>query len=245
MSGDLKLRNPPIVEAVVDIDCDLPPPTELRQLEKRAKELLQDKYPISQWRHTEGEYHSERGRPRQILVLQFLTADEKQIVQIRSTGYSFNRLKPYSSLDDYLPEIERTWALFRRIAHPVQIRKIGLRYINRLLLPTTDGAVELNDYLRTAPHLPDEDTLRFLGFLNQHLAVDLTTGNLVNMTLLMEEREGDRQPIILDIETSDVHPRSPDEWPKIREAILVLRGLKNRVFKRTLTETCLNLFQPL
>ena len=69
---------------------------------------------------------------RGIQALQFLHADEKQLVQVRAQGFSFNRLAPYTSLDDYLPEIERTWHLFVGLASPVQIRVVQLRYINRI-----------------------------------------------------------------------------------------------------------------
>ena len=49
---------------------------------------------------------------RAIQSLQFLHEDEKQLVQVMAQGFSFNRLAPYTSLDDYLPVIQRTWELF-------------------------------------------------------------------------------------------------------------------------------------
>ena len=44
-------------------------------------------------------------------------------------------------LDEYLPEIERTWRFFVELASPVQVRRIRLRYINRILLPLASGGV--------------------------------------------------------------------------------------------------------
>jgi hypothetical protein len=54
------------------------------------------------------------------------------------TPSSFNRLRPYSTLDDYLPEVERTWRVSRtRWASLVRrIRPL----INRILLPCRKGA---------------------------------------------------------------------------------------------------------
>lgn len=43
--ASLKFSSPPIVEAVVDIDCGMPPTMELAALEGRGKELFGDQYP--------------------------------------------------------------------------------------------------------------------------------------------------------------------------------------------------------
>lgn len=181
---DLKLRNAPIIEAVIDIDCDMPPGLDIKELEEPARNRFRGTYP--KFRHkimhehkieTKDDAPPEMSFSQKIQAIQFLAEDEKQLVQIRREGFSFNRLAPYSSLDDYLPEIERTWRLFLELASPVQVRVIRLRYINRLLLPLISGQIELDDYLKIAPHLPDEDSLTFVGFLNQHTAMEEETGN--------------------------------------------------------------------
>jgi len=240
MSEGLHLTHAPIVEAVLDINCDLPPGMDFSALQEPAKQALSSAYPkvlqITQrrLRPTIGE---------RVTGLQFLSDTEKQVIQFRGEGYSFNRLAPYGRLDDYLAEIEWSWNIFRELARPVQIRAIGLRFINRILLPIVDGRVKLNEYLRVSPQLPDEETLVFTGFLNQHSAVEIATENRVNITMAMQPQENDKMPIILDIETLDPRIRVPEQWQDVREAILSLRRLKNRVFERTLTETCLNLFR--
>src|SRR5438093_11390136 len=120
-----KLSNPPIIEAVVDIECDMPPTFNLSALDESARNAYRDQYPQLQTMFFEAleiEQLSE-GPPthkamRGIQAFQFLHEDRKQLVQVRSQGYTFNRLAPYSTLDDYLPEIERTWKLFIGVAGP-------------------------------------------------------------------------------------------------------------------------------
>lgn len=250
MNNALHLDNPPIIEAVVDINCDLPPSVNLEAIQENAKKQFADRYPKARRQILQQhEFRAEAEKPAEVSVrqqlgaLQFWAEDEKQLVQIRPQGYSFNRLAPYGSLDEYLREIARTWAIFRELTQPVVIRQIELRYINRLLLPTKDGVVEFDDYFRISPHLPDEETMQFLGFINQHSAVDITTGNQVNITLALQPIEGDHLPVIFDIDTIDPRQRPSEHWSGIMEAILALRGLKNRVFERTLTEQCLNLYR--
>ena len=178
-------------------------------------------------------------------AIQLLNDDENQIVQVRNKGFSFNRLAPYTSLDDYLVEIKRTWGLFLELVSPVQIRAIRLRYINRLLIPTINGSVNLDDYFVIAPHLPCEDRLSFAGFLNQHTAIEDETGNEVNIVLSFRARpqEPDTIEVIFDITAAKAEITEPDNWDFILSRIQSLRILKNQVFAGTLTEKCLKLFQ--
>jgi hypothetical protein len=57
-----KRRNPPIVEAVVDIDCDLPPGFDLAALEATSRTALQDQYPKFRTQVTQ-EYRLSMLRP--------------------------------------------------------------------------------------------------------------------------------------------------------------------------------------
>ena len=244
------LRNPPIVEVVLDIECDLPLGQKLAALEDPARECFRDRYP--KFRTQLVQEHQIATKPdgppevcvrRAVQAFQFLLEDEKQLVQVRVQGFSFNRLSPYSSLDDYLAEIQRTWRLYVGLASPVQIRLVRLRFINRILLPTTAGRVRLDDYLKIGPHLPDEEKLTFAGFLNQHTAVEVQTGNLVNIVLTAQMPQGEELPVIFDICVAAAEPGDPENWPWILTKILALRALNNHIFRNTLTEKCLNLFQ--
>lgn len=246
----LQLTNAPIVEAVVDIDCDMPPKFELGALEGAAREAYLDRYPLFQAQLI--EQHQIEQRPdgpanhtlkRGIQALQFRQEDNKQLIQVRSQGYSFNRLAPYSTLVEYLVEIERTWRLFVRLATPLQVRAVRLRYINRLHLPLKDGKLETTDYLRVSPQLPDESNLTFVGFLNQHSAVESGTGNQANIVLAAQPPENDELPVIFDIGVNHFENGEVENWPWILENIVALRSLKNRIFENTLTKSCLNLFR--
>lgn len=247
---DWKLANAPIVEAVVDLDCDMAPSQEIAALETPAREAFRDQYPkfrsvflqeavIERQADAPPQVSARRG----IQAFRFLHEDEKQLVQVRAQGFSFNRLAPYRSLDDYLPEIERAWRLFVGLASPLEVRSIRLRYINRIFLPIVDDLVELNDYLKIGPRLPEEERLILTGFLNQHVAMERDTNNQVTMVLTQQPMENDLLPIIFDIQASRAHTVEPEDWETILRAVQTLRHLKNRVFFNSLTEQCLELFR--
>ena len=178
-----QLRNPPIVEAVFDVDCDLPPGFDLAALEEPARARFRDQYPklrtqfIQEHRiETAVEAPPKMSTRLGVQAFQFLREDERQLVQVRTQGFSFNRLAPYTSLDDYLPEIERTWRLYADLVSPVQIRVIRLRYINRILLPMTTKGVDLDEFLKIGPRLPDQEKLELSGFLIQQAAAEKRYG---------------------------------------------------------------------
>ena len=126
----LQLRNAPIVEAVFDADCDLPPGFDLASLEERSRRQFEAAYPKfqTQFLHMiEAQAAAMSVAPRAVQAFQHRQEDEKQLVQVRTQGFSFNRLAPYSNLDDYLPEVARTWRLFVTLASPVQVRVVRLR----------------------------------------------------------------------------------------------------------------------
>lgn len=105
----------PIIEAVVDIDCDLPTALDHQTLREAAGEALRARYPKFRQPLIQQHVFKQEGNQAPEMqvhqgqgAMQFLTEDEKQLVQFRSNGFSFNRLAPYTSLDDYFPEIEAT-----------------------------------------------------------------------------------------------------------------------------------------
>ncbi len=244
-----QLDRAPIMEAVLDIDCDLPPTLDWSLLQASAHEAFRERYPKLRQQFVQNPViTTEKDAPVLQLneglgAVQFLTADEKQLVQFRANGFSFNRLAPYTTLDDYLGEIQTAWEKFRELAGPVMVRKIGLRMINCILLPIDEGKFKISDYLTTAPRLPDTGMkLGIVGFLDQQVVADEETGNLANIVKTSQLPEDDKLPVILDIDAYILCQMAPPEWSELLPRIESLRNLKNRIFQHTLTPQCLNLF---
>jgi len=244
-----KLPKPPIVEAVLDIDCDLPPTLNFDEVEKLGVEAYGDRYPIRRKQFiqqagmevkpdAEPKFFASQG----LSAFQFVSNDEKEVVQIRVGGFSYNRMAPYTSFDDYMPEISRCWDEFRRLAAPVQIRKIGLRYINRILIPLDGGTVNLAEYLKVSPNLPDGTGLQFAGFFHQHQAGDPATGIMANIILANQPNEGSFASLLLDIEVFKPERFAPAPLAEWLPQIHALRKMKNHIFEHSLTKKCLSLF---
>jgi len=250
-SENEEIENPPIIEAVVDIDCDLPSSLEFQTIKEKGEAVFRDEFPI--FREMLLEQHTiqpnENAPPthevkKGVKAYQFRSEDEKQLIQFRPAGYSFNRLAPYTSLDYYLPIIESTWKSFVEIAQPVIIRRVSIRIINKIHLPVTDGQVLLKDYLQSPPKLPEtsEDRLIFSGFFEQHAAREPSTGHQVKIVRTVKGATESELTLLLDIAVYNQTEFKPDSWEDIRNQLNSIRRLKNQLFRNTLTETCLNLF---
>ena len=242
--------NPPIIEAVLDIECDFKEQPEINKIEAKARKEMAKSYP--KVRHVLFQEHQVEAKPSEpakisikggLHGLQFLKNDEKQVVQYRIEGFSFNRLAPYASLDNYLPQMKKNWSLYRDLAKPLQIRLIRLRYINRILLPLTDGKVDLDKYILNGPRLADPKRFELTGFLDQYAATDKKSGHQINSVLTLQQAVDDKLPVIFDNGVIALETGNVDDWQWIRSKILELRELKNHIFCHTLTEKCRNLFQ--
>ncbi|MBL8898579.1 MAG: TIGR04255 family protein [Planctomycetes bacterium] len=257
MSPPPSLLRAPIVEAVLDLDCDLPADYRLAEPQEEAKQphavidrvarALAERYPKLRLRTSRGVTISEliRSEPkvpahRALEAVQFVQADERQLVQWRSGGFSFNRLAPYEGLDQYLGEIERTWHLFVETAAPRFVRSVRLRTINRIRVPLINGEPDLVGSFADAPELPAGGRLRRLDFFQQQHAIDPVFGIGVELVLASQASEAHAVPVIFDsIVASPALELDPVDWASILEWIQRLRRLKNELFTQTLSPACL------
>ncbi|CAG1064783.1 hypothetical protein BAC1_00349 [uncultured bacterium] len=150
-----KYENPPIIEAVCefrltpDTQWDLTTPGLI--YEKISKEFV-NKEEISLQEVTlvktaEGLQHSVRPDQR----IRFLTDDKKTFIQLGTRLLAVNRLKPYSTWEDFKPKIENAFSALNETVDISSFQRIGLRYINRIDIPSQ--TVDLDQYFDFKPFL--------------------------------------------------------------------------------------------
>lgn len=246
----LHLAKPPIVEAVVDFDCDHSPGQELLSLEAEARSVFRDTYPKFRRRYAQefkiearGDDPPDTSSRYGLEAFQFLKRENEQLVQVRDKGFSFNRLTPYEGFDRYLPEIERTWQLYLNLAVPTKVSVLRLRYINRIEVPAEGGRVGLDAYFKAGTQLPSVAGARFTGFLSQYSAMEPETGNRAKIFMTAQDIVDDKLPVILDIRVSREISTEPGNWDVVLPTLLSLRMLKNRIFTDMITEQCQALYR--
>ena len=251
----LPLKNAPIVEAVIEFHCELPPGQDRSGWETAFKQRFVVEYPQCHAQHIQevqlrmdagGDMPATKAVRNGVNGFRFLSVDGKQLVQCRVDGFFFNRLAPYTSFDDYLPEALRCWDLYREVAEPVILRQVCLRYINRLLLPLAEGRLSLGKYLKNPPVLAtpaDGEPFSFVEFVHQHQMAALESKTLVSVVLASQPLESANLPLIFEIVAMRSGDFNPADHAAFEVALQSLRHLKNNVFENTLTPECLKLFQ--
>lgn len=85
--------------------------------------------------------------------VQFLSQDGLNVATIGRYQFSVHRLRPYSEWEDLRARLLTCLRTYCDVAGPEAVRRIGLRYINKVTVP---GAhVNFNEYLRLGLIWPD------------------------------------------------------------------------------------------
>ena len=245
-----QLRHAPIVEAIADIDCDVPDAPLSQPPHDTLGSTLLDRYPEV----IQHQFHTVNLTPdaqagaqvrRGVDGYGYRTADHREIVQFRRHGFSFNRLAPYASFDDYLPEIMRMWRAYVELAKPLTIKTLRLRYVNRIELDVPNsGTVNLDEYFHIGPKQPRDTGMALFGAYSQVSLFDAQSNVRANLVLATAEFTRQRLVVVLDnaVDVTSSLPE-PDDHAGVQQLFQTLRTTKNRVFRGALTDQCIQMFQ--
>jgi uncharacterized protein (TIGR04255 family) len=163
----IKYGNPPIVEVVVEFRFV---PAELWDLTVPGLvyDRLRGQFPRKRLlKVLESEAAAESAGIRQEFRLadrmQFLREDEKGFVQVGPDLLAVNHLAPYPTWEGFVPLVHDALVAYIGIARPKGLRRIGLRYVNRIVIPA--NPVELADYLNFRPFIGPGLPQRMSGFI--------------------------------------------------------------------------------
>ena len=244
------LPNAPIVEAVIDIRGRAEERWEEEAIRAWLKAQLPDYPEVISHREFRHEVKMAPGQePQQTLQdlgwkgLRLQASDKLHIAQFNRDGFVFSRLHPYESWEQLIGEGMRLWGIHREIARPSDVQRLGLRFINRILLPPK--YMDFEDYLKAPPKSPDGLDLPFHGFFhNETLAVPgyPYAINLIRTIQQPQPPDHDRIGIILD---NDVFTVDPFEFQQevLERRLAEMRWLKNKAFFGIISKKALATFQ--
>lgn len=246
------LPHAPIVEAVIDIRARPEAAFEeailKAQLEARLSgyRFLDSMQPL-QIQHT---VNLQAGAPVGPIIcepgwqgLRFQSRDQRHIAQFNRDGFVFSRLEPYESWEQLYTEGMRLWAIYVELARPVEVHRVGLRYVNRIQLPPDDPRFE--DYLAPAPAPPPGLEVPLYGFLHQDMLAVPGHPYAINVirTIQPPGTPGVQGfGLILDIDAFTTQGFELD-GAVLEERLLEMRWLKNKLFFGSVTSTAMKLFQ--
>lgn len=162
-------RNSPIVEAVCEFRFEPSAtwdPTIPGLVFERVQTVFPKRRPIKSYEArfeagSEGVRHEVLQGERS----QFLSEDEKTLMQVGPHQLIVNRLRPYTKWEEFRAVIGNSLEAYMAIAEPKAFQRIGLRYINRIELPgeSIDPGVFFNFHPFVGPELPQAFDSFFTG----------------------------------------------------------------------------------
>ncbi len=237
------LTNAPIREALIDLRCELPEGQDAELLAEfeAAHESIADEFPNKESNFAANvSAELKKGTDPAIAATatttlrgyHFRNSEGDKIVQFRLDGFTFNKLRPYTTWAELRAEAETLWTQYASLLPEVQVTRLGVRYINEIWVPLGVGFETIFV----------EPLRRSLGFEKGQVRESLerlqvSSQDALERTIVTrlarEEKAG--FAVILDIDAFAVAPdgafKSGDVWERIDE----LRDLKNKIFFSSLT----------
>jgi uncharacterized protein (TIGR04255 family) len=245
-----RFKNPPIQEALLDIQVTLPRDVKLESL-KKFHEGIESSFPERQERVSlqqafqisgAGETHAIQSF-RSVDGYLFVSKANAKIVQARRDGFTFNKLKPYSNWEAFNTEAKELWQRYVALTHPASVQRVALRYLNRIALPLP--LHDLRDYCLLFPDVPaalPQGMSEF--FLRVALPVpDAPCASFVTLTFEPPTPAAAVLNLIFDNEAAYVFGLLAVNTEAIWSKLAVLRDLKNKVFDASFTEKAKELFR--
>ncbi len=154
-----KYKNPPVIEALCELFFEgsewddatvgrFYDRVKERFPRRRQMELQEAQFTFSD----KGD--AAAGIRRMAPQMQFLNEEGNSLLQLRRDLLVINQLRPYPHFEGWEPNIYWALKIYGDLTKPKGIRRIGVRYINRIVVPL--ASIRMEDYFNIYPQLPKE-----------------------------------------------------------------------------------------
>lgn len=244
---DTSYIRPPITEAVIEIRFT--PPVESAQVEKNSAKF--ERFypeqqvvsnvefglgiPASQQDPLTAQLHQDIGRRRS-------SSDLTQILVLWESKFVISQLAPYPGWDTFFQRFTRDWKQWKKAVGHRTITRIGVRYINRIDIPSTEPVVEHEAFLNVYPNMPHSlGPMSAYTIQAQYFIFEMKC-NLTLNSAVVESPLLNHMSIIVDQDIArDAEPPQSEE--DIYRLLHEIRDKKNRVFEDCITNRARELFR--
>lgn len=236
-----KLRNAPIVEALINIEVEQTKTSNIEDLlefTKDFKDYKKEKNLVNaliQIKNNDNiELESEKS-PIITYGYYFNNNQEKKIAQLKLTGITFNKLNPYQNWETFINDFKGIWDSYKKIVEPQKIKNIAVRYMNIIEVPND---VSIGEYFFIYPEVSNE--IKMLR--NFYLMLDVYNSDKINTIITFgiagSMKEENKIPITFDINTIY---NSETDLENIWNILEELREIKNQMFFENITNNTVRL----
>ncbi len=174
--------------------------------------------------------------------MQFVAKNENRLIQIGQDVLVINQLRPYPHFEEWEPLIYSSLEKYRKLANPKGVVRLGLRYINRVVIP--HAQILMEEYFTVYPQVP-----RAMGDMHGRfmIRVDLPSqrgghGVLVTFGSAPPEKP-DEIAYLLDL-CDILKPVTPLAFDEVNAHVNMAHENIEAAFEGSITDKLRDLFQP-
>lgn len=169
------------------------------------------------------------------------TADMTELLVILPKSIVISQLAPYPGWDSFFARFVRDWKLLKRTLGFQPVKRLGVRYINRIDIPCDEPTIEHEKYLNIYPNVTDKfGALSAFAVQAQIFMEDLGCNLTVNSAAVPSPILNHASFVIdQDIAKANDAPQKDDD---IFALIAKIRVRKNEVFEACVTDRARALF---
>lgn len=151
-----RYRKPPVIEALCEIYSagsswdDTVPGTFYERVKSDFPQKQQRT--IQEAQITLGPEQAAAGVRQLPPWMQFVSDEKHRMIQLAQDLLVVNQLAPYPHFEEWEPDVYQALRVYRELAQPKNVARLGLRYINRVLIPAKQ--IKMEDYFTIYPNLP-------------------------------------------------------------------------------------------
>lgn len=130
--------------------------------------------------------------------MQLYTEAEDALVQVNDHLMSVNVLAPYPSWEEFKPLIQRGLATYCEVCSPNGLQRVGLRYINRIVIPGTRA--DLDSYFDFRPYVGGSLPPNLKEFACRVVIPYENMKGLLSLQIRSEAPNEGGLPVVLDLD---------------------------------------------
>lgn len=179
--------------------------------------------------------------------MQFRRADGAALVQLAPDNLTVNHLQPYPGWLRYREMIFNALAIYREVASPKGLRRVALRYINRIGIPrsalTEGSGAQIEDYVLSLPSVPESIPQTFSNWAQRiEIPLDSAPTTLILQSGTLPGDAASPVVFLLDLEISPP-PQSPVALNAASEWIEQAHEHVDRIFEQCIGPKAKQLFE--
>ena len=246
---DQPYKRPPITEAVIEIRFAAPP-IEAADLDKASRSLASSyplQQPVKSFGVAVGIPPGPEDRPTaqisEEIGHRLSSQDLSEILLLWPFAIVVSQLAPYPGWDSFFGRFVRDWTSWKKIVGFRRLSRVGVRFINRIDIPVTNGIIEESEYMSVYPALPAAlGPITGYGVQIQSPIRDVVGCNLVINSAAVPSPLLGHSSFVLDLDISR-EVNTPQKDDEIYKLLNQIRDKKNEVFEACFTDKAKELFK--